>query len=45
MGLFQKKPNFIILNIFQYIFKKIELLTLSKSEYRFLKSLFVNSKC
>ena len=44
MGLFQKKPNFLILYIFQYVFKKIVLLTLSKSEYKFLKSLFINSK-
>ena len=43
-GIFKKKPNFLKLNIFQYIFKKIELLTLSKSEYKFLKSLFLTSK-
>tara|TARA_Y100000589_G_scaffold305927_1_gene320267 strand:- start:7569 stop:8681 length:1113 start_codon:yes stop_codon:yes gene_type:complete len=44
MGLFKKKPNFLKLYIFHYIFKKIELLTLSKSEYKFLKNLFYKSK-
>jgi len=44
MGLFKKKPNFLKLYIFQFILKKIELLTLSKSEYKFLKSFLLNSK-
>ena len=44
MGLFKKKPSFLKLYIFQFILKKIELLTLSKSEYKFLKSFLLNSK-
>ena len=44
MGLFKKKPNFLKFYFFQYIFRKIELLTLSKSEYKFLKSFLLNSK-
>tara|TARA_A100001388_G_scaffold265074_1_gene236916 strand:- start:109 stop:1221 length:1113 start_codon:yes stop_codon:yes gene_type:complete len=44
MGLFKKKPNFLKLCIFQFILKKIELLTLSKSEYKFLKSFLLHSK-
>ena len=40
MGLLTNKPNFLKLIIFKYIFQKVKLLTISKSEYKFLKSLF-----
>lgn len=44
MGLFTQKPNLLRLYIFKYIFKKVELLTLSNVEYNFLRSLFINSR-
>ena len=44
MGLLKEKPNFLRLKILRYIFKKVELLTLSKAEYKFLKLLFTESK-
>ncbi len=44
MGLLQDKPNFLRLKILRFIFKKVELVTLSKAEYKFLKLLFLESK-
>ena len=44
MGLLNKKPNFLKYFILKYIFRKVELLTISKEEYKFLKSLFLDSK-
>jgi len=44
MGLLQDKPNFLRLSILRFILKKVEILTLSKAEYKFLKLLFLDSK-
>ena len=43
MGLLTNKNNFLKIIIFKYIFKKVKLLTISKVEYKFLKSLFHKS--
>lgn len=42
MGLFSKKPNLLKLSIYRYLFKKVKLLTISKTEYEILNSFFVN---
>ena len=44
MGLLNKKPNFFKFYILKYIFRKVEFLTISKEEYKFLKSLFLGCK-
>ncbi len=44
MGLLNNKPNFLKFYFLKFIFKKVEFLTISKEEYKFLKSLFLNSK-
>ena len=43
MGLFPEKPNYLKLSLFKYIFKNIKLLTISKTEYKYLKYLFKNN--
>ncbi len=40
MGLFRAKPSQLKLYLYRYLFKKIKLLTISKTEYEFLKLLF-----
>ena len=40
MGLFSNKPHFLKLYLYKYIFRKVKLLTISKTEYDSLKLLF-----
>ncbi len=44
MGLFDKKPSFIKIIFYKYLFNKTQLLTISKTEYFKLRSLLTNIK-
>ena len=42
MGLFPKKPNKLKVIFYKYLFKKVKLLTISKTENKYLKSYLKN---
>ena len=43
MGLFSKKPSFLKLYLYKYLFRNIKLITISKTEYKIFHSLFSQS--
>ena len=44
MGLFSNNPGFLKLTFYRYLFKKINLLTISNTEFKILNSLFCSVK-